>query len=161
MGRFVEVAHRIWIAAPLPAVRSQFADLNHHIKANVHPKLRFEVLEQQPQRARFTQEVKLLGIRQRDVFERTIGADGSIHDVSVQGFNQGGSLDFSFTPQAEAGRDGTAVDITIRLPLPPLLGWLAPLLRSQVRREVTAAALEDKYDLEQRGYTPAVVLAEA
>ena len=161
MSRFVEVAHRIWIAAPLSAVRSQFADLNHHIKTNVHPKLKFEVLEQQPGRARFTQEVKLLGLRQRDVFERTIHADGSLHDVSVEGFNKGGSLDFSFTPQAEAGRDGTVVDITIRLPLPPLMGWLAPVLRSQVRREVTAAALEDKHDLEQRGYTPAPTLAVA
>lgn len=161
MSRFVEVAHRIWIAAPLSAVRSQFADLNHHIKTNVHPKLKFEVLEQQPGRARFTQEVKLLGLRQRDVFERTIHADGSLHDVSVEGFNKGGSLDFSFTPHAEAGRDGTVVDITIRLPLPPLMGWLAPVLRSQVRREVTAAALEDKYDLEQRGYTPAPVPAAA
>jgi hypothetical protein len=32
------------------------------------------------------------------------------------------------------------------------MGWLAPVLEKQVRREVTAAALEDKFDLEQRGY---------
>lgn len=152
MARTVEVRHRIWIRAPLPAVRSQFADLYHHIDTNVHPKLKFEVLAQEPHRARFTQEVKLLGLKQRDLFERTIADDGSIHDVSIQGFNKGGSLDFSFTPAAAGGRDGTDVDITIRLPVPPLMGWLAPLLESQVRREVTAAALEDKYDLEQRGY---------
>ena len=36
---------------------------------------------------------------------------------------------------------GTDVGITIRLPLPALLGWLAPVLKSQVRKEVTAAAL--------------------
>lgn len=152
MSRFVEVEHQIWIAAQPAAVRSQFADLQHHIRTNVHPKLRFEVLESAPGRARFVQHVRLLGLSQRDVFERTVDEDGSIRDVSVEGFNKGGSLDFRFTPRAEAGREGTAVDITIRLPAPPLLGFLAPLLKAQVRREVTAAALEDKYDLEQRGY---------
>ena len=44
------------------------------------------------------------------------------------------------------------MQIAIRLPLPPLMGFLKPLLISQIRREVTAAALEDKYDLEVRGY---------
>jgi hypothetical protein len=154
-SRFVEVKHQVRIQAPPESVRSQFADLYHHIATNVHPKLKFEVLLQEPRRARFTQEVKLLGLKQRDVFERTIDEDGTIHDVSVDGFNKGGSLDFVFTPLPSAGTDATAVDITIRLPVPRLMGWLAPLLKSQVTREVTAAALEDKYDLEQRGYRPA------
>ena len=70
MSRYVEVSHEEFIAAPTSKVRAQFADLNHHIAANVHPKLRFEVLSQSERRARFVQEVRLLGIRQRDVFER-------------------------------------------------------------------------------------------
>jgi hypothetical protein len=152
MPRTVEVKHQVWIQAPADAVRSQFADLYHHIETNVHPKLKFEVLAIEPRRARFTQEVKLLGLKQRDLFERTIEEDGTIHDVSVEGFNKGGSLDFVFKPSSAGGQEGTEVDITIRLPVPRLLGWLAPVLASQVRREVTAAALEDKYDLEQRGY---------
>jgi hypothetical protein len=152
MARNVEVKHQVWIQAPLATVQSQFADLRHHIQVNVHPKLRFELLAQEPKRARFTQEVKLLGLKQRDVFERTVAADGSIRDVSIEGFNKGGSLDFSFKPVQQGGRDGTEVDITIRLPVPPFMGWLAPLLAGQVRREVTQAALEDKFDLEQRGY---------
>ena len=158
-SRFVEVKHRVRIQAPPEAVRSQFADLYHHIETNVHPKLKFEVLVQEPRRARFAQEVKLLGMKQRDIFERTIDEDGTIHDVSVEGFNKGGSLDFVFSPVPAEGTDATAVDITIRLPVPRLMGWLAPLLKSQVTREVTAAALEDKYDLEQRGYRPAVAQA--
>ena len=59
MSRTVEVNHKIWIQAPLATVQSQFADLYHHIEANVHPKLRFEVLAQEPTRACFRQEVKL------------------------------------------------------------------------------------------------------
>ena len=155
MPRFAEVRHPQWIAAPIDVVRAQFADLDHHIHANVHPKLRFEILSQQAQGARFVQEVRLLGIRQRDVFERQIEADGSITDRSVEGFNKGGSLTFHFSPQTVAGKAGTLVDITIRLPLPPLIGSLVrPLLERQIRKEVTAASLEDRTDIEQRGYTP-------
>lgn len=153
MPRFAEVRHPQWIEAPIDVVRSQFADLDHHIHANVHPKLRFEVLERHADRARFVQEVRLLGIRQRDVFERRIEPDGSIADRSVEGFNKGGTLDFRFLPQTVAGKAGTLVDITIRLPLPPLIGVLVkPLLEAQIRKEVTAAALEDRLDIEQRGY---------
>ena len=161
MTRFAEVSHPQWIGAPLATVAAQFADLDHHIHRNVHPKLRFELLQRTPRGARFVQEVRLLGIRQRDVFERRIAADGSIEDLSVEGFNRGGSLRVCFKPQMREGREGTLVQIVIRLPLPPLIGVLVkPLLEAQIRKEVTAAALEDRADIEQRGYPrEAVALA--
>jgi hypothetical protein len=147
--RFVEVTHEEWIAAPVATVRAQFADLQHHIAANVHPKLRFEVLSQRGRHARYVQEVRLLGIRQRDVFEREIAEDGlAMVDTSVEGFNKGGSLSFRFMP----GEQGTRVGVTIRIPVPPLLGFLSPVLRGQVRRELLAAVQEDKNDIEVRGY---------
>lgn len=153
MRRFVEVSHEEWIAAPIATVRAQFADLQHHISANVHPKLRFEVLSQGERQARFVQVVKLLGIAQRDVFERQIAPDGmSMVDTSVEGFNQGGSLTFRFTPGMRFGRESTCVGVTIRLPVPRFLGLLAPLLKAQVRRELLAAVAEDKRDIEVRGY---------
>ena len=166
MTRYAEVRHQEWIAAPIRNVRAQFADLHHHIDTNVHPKLRFEVLSQGERRARFVQELRLLGIRQRDVFEREIAADGSMVDTSVEGFNKGGSLRFAFDAEARAGREGTCVSISVRLPTPPLLGWLRPLLESQIRRELLAAVAEDKHDLEVRGYpsaarSPLVVAAAA
>jgi hypothetical protein len=160
MSRFAEVTHHEWIAAPEAKVRGQFADLQHHISHNVHPRLRFEVLQVGPQSARYVQEVRLLGIRQRDVFERCYTADGAMVDTSVAGFNKGGSLHFRFTPETRGGAIGTDVAITIRLPLPPLVGGLIrPLLQSHVRRELAAAAAEDKHDLEVRGYQPAPALA--
>ena len=153
MPRHAEVVHSVWIEAPLAIVRAQFADLDHHISANVHPKLQFEVLSSDADSARFVQTVRLLGIRQRDVFERRIQADGSIEDRSVEGFNKGGTLSFQFQTEIAGGRTGTRVEITIRLPLPPLIGRLVqPLLEAQVRKEVTAAAEEDRADIEQRGY---------
>jgi hypothetical protein len=155
MTRFAEVRHEEWIAADLPIVKSQFADLEHHIHANVHPKLRFEVQHQSARRARYVQEVKLLGIRQRDVFEREFGADGSMTDTSVEGFNKGGSLHFEFGAETREARAGTRVMVTIRLPLPPVVGpLLKPVLEGQIRKELLAAVAEDKYDLEVRGYQP-------
>ena len=155
MRAFTEVQHELWIAAPPATVRSQFADLDHHIRANVHPKLRFEILQRDAQTARYVQEVKLLGIRQRDVFERRFEPDGTMTDTSVEGFNKDGSLRFRFAEQQEDGRIGTRVTIDIRLPLPPVVGRLIkPLLDAQVRREVHAAAQEDKRDIEIRGYRP-------
>jgi hypothetical protein len=55
MSGFAEVRHQISIAAPAAIVRAQFADLRHHIATRVHPKLTFEVLSQEPRRARFVQ----------------------------------------------------------------------------------------------------------
>ena len=153
MTRYAEVTHPQWIAAPVDTGRTPFADLDHHIRQHVHPKLRFELLERRPHGARFVQEVRLLGIRQLDVFERSLLADGSNEYVSVEGFNRGGSLRFRFEPQVLDGRHGTCVEITVRLPLPPLIGRLVkPLLEAQIRKEVQAAALEDRVDIEQRGY---------
>jgi hypothetical protein len=148
MARTVEVKHQVWIAAPPVAVQSQFADLPHHIDANVHPNLRIELLAQEPHRARYEQKVKLLGKWQRDLFDRTIDEDGSIHDRSIEGFNKGGTLEARFAAAAQGGRPGTMVEITVRIQTPPLLGWLAPVLKKQVTREVTTASLQDKNDIE-------------
>lgn len=154
MTRYAEVNHAEWIAAPTETVQSQFADLRHHIDANVHPKLRFQLLSQGPRSARYAQEVRLLGLRQRDVFEREIAPDGSITDTSVEGFNKGGSMMFRFTPERRDGRSGTRIEACIRLPLPGPLAWLRSLLEAQVRREVRAAFAEDRLDIEVRGYKP-------
>ena len=155
MPRFAEVSHQEWIDAPAATVRAQFADLQHHIRSRVHPKLHFELLPQGLGRTRFVQEVRLLGLRQRDTFERRFEPDGTMLDTSVAGFNQGGTVRIRFMPQSTAGRNGTLVEIQVRLPLPPVLGpLLAPLLRWQILREVRAAAAEDKQDIELRGYLP-------
>jgi hypothetical protein len=155
MTRFAEVRHTLWIGVDRPTVQAQFADLDHHIAAQVHPKLSLRVLQQTPHRARYIQEVVLLGIRQRDVFEREFGAGGCMTDTSVEGFNKGGTLHFEFTAESRGGRAGTLVEVTIRLPLPAVVGALIrPLLEGQIRRELVAAVAEDQHDLEVRGYQP-------
>jgi hypothetical protein len=150
--RFAEVHQSAFIAAPPDMVQRQFADLEHHIRTNVHPNLTFKVLAQHDTSARYVQEVRLLGLTQRDVFDREILRHGSIRDVSIEGFNKGGELRVDFASEGK----GTRVDLLIRLPLPPVVGGLLrPLLERQIKRAVAAAIAEDKYDLEVRGYPAA------
>lgn len=162
MSRFAEATHREWIAAPVDRVRAQFADLQHHIDTAVHPKLRFEPLPAREGHVRYVQEVKLLGLRQRDVFERRFLPGGGMVDTSIEGFNAGGSISAAFRPQARAGVLGTEVEVGVRLPLPPVVGrLLRPLLEAQIRRELRAALAEDKHDLEVRGYPASTSAATA
>ena len=90
----------------------------------------------------------MLGLRQRDVFERRIAEDGSMCDLSVEGFNQGGSLNFAFVPD----RGGTRVDIVVRLPMPGPLFLLRRLMEARIRAELSAAAAQDKQDIESGNY---------
>lgn len=153
MTRYVDVSHAEWIDAPVATVRAQFADLDHQIRRNVHQSLRLRMLEQRPRGARFVQEMRLLGIRQRNVFERTIEPDGTIEDVSVEGFNRGATLRFDFEPAWRGQRLGTLANVAVRLPLPPVVGALVkPLLETQLRRQLCVAAQENKADIEARGY---------
>ena len=153
MPRFAQISHPHWIEAPLSVVQAHFADLEHHIDNAVHPALHLELLSRDASGARFVREVRRLGVRQRDVFERRIMLDGSIVDRTVAGFNKGGSLCFHFEPETVADRPGTRVEVTVRLPLPPFIGLLVkPLLQARVRRELRLAASEDWHDIVERGY---------
>lgn len=152
MPAYAEVVHESWIVAPLPVVRAQFADLQHHVRARVHPRVELEILSEGPRRARYVQHGRLLGRPQRDVYDRLIEPDGGMVDICVAGSNKGGSLFFSFEPETRVGLAGVKVQVVVRLPLPRGLGWLKPLLAWQMRRELRAATEEDRRDIEDRGY---------
>ena len=154
MTSFVDVRHDVWIDAPRELVRDQFADLDHHMETGVHPTLAFRRLADDARgHVRYEQVVRLLGIRQRDVFERRHLRDGTMVDTSVEGFNRGGTLTFSFERELRDGRMGTLVMIDIRLPLPAVVGpMVRGLVAAQVRREVQRAAQQDKVDLESGRY---------
>ena len=106
MPRYAAVRHEEWIAAPTDVVRAQFADLDHHIRAGVHPKLRFEVLGRDGGTVRYLQEVTLLGIRQRDVLERRLQPDGTIVDLVA-----GSGLIFEARGTPPLARDGGLFDV--------------------------------------------------
>ena len=162
MTRFADICHDEWIAAPAARVRAQFADLRHHIDANVHPRLRLQILQQSAYRARYVQQVRWLGRWRRDVFVREFEPGGDMLDTAIAGRNKGGSLHFTFTPELRDGRVGTGVRISARLPLPPWVGvLLRPLVEARVRRELRCATAEDKHDIESGRYATAAALQPA
>lgn len=62
---------------------------------------------------------------------------------------------FEFTAEPREARAGTRVDVTVRPPLPRVIGRLVrPLLDAQVRKGLRAAVAENIHDLEVRGYVP-------
>jgi hypothetical protein len=153
MPRFVEVHHHEWIEAPVAVVKAQFVDLDHHISKDVHPDFQFTVLEQRPSTARFVQDVRFFGIRQRDTFERRIETDGSFVDTSVKGFNKGGTVAFRFASEAMGAKTGTRVDVAVRIPLPPIVGpLLRPVFAAQIRKQTKTATEQDRVDLEQQRF---------
>ena len=153
MRCFAQVCHPQWIEAPISVVRAQFADLDHHINANVHPHQRLALMSRNGRNVCFVRELRRMGLRQRDVFERHIALDGSIVDRSVEGSNKGGSRTFHFEPETVAKQRGTRVEVTVRLPLPRVIGrLLKPLYEAQLRRELVAAAQRDRDDIVERGY---------
>jgi hypothetical protein len=153
MRSFVDVRHDVWIAASRELVRAQFADLDHHIQTGVHPTLTLRRLQDGPRGVRYEQVVRLLGIRQRDVFERRFLRDGTMVDLSVDGFNKEGSITVSFERETRDGRPGTLVMLDVRVPLPRLIGPLIrPLVAARVAAEVRRAAEQDKFDLEDGRY---------
>lgn len=152
MPTHAEVVHSSWIVAPLPVVRAQFADLRHHIRAGVHPRVDLEILGEGPRRARYAERSRLLGRVRRDVYDRLIEPDGGMVDICVAGPNKGGSLMFTFEPETRVGLAGVRVDVVVRRPLTRGLGWLRPLLAWRMRRELRIAFEEDRRDIEDRGY---------
>ena len=161
MTRFADIEHTLWVAAPIATVRTHFADLQHHIQAQVHSQRRYTLLARHTRGSRFVQEVRLRGGVQHDLIERRIDTDGSIHDRTVDGPNQGATQSIVFHPHIEGGERGTRVGVTLRVPLPSWAGvLLRPLRVAQVRKELSQAMEESRLDLETRGY-PRAMTTEA
>jgi len=125
-------------------VRAQFMDIAHHARGGVHPDLTFTILETNPDRVRFRQKTRLLGMKQVDVVEAVRNGDGSIDYYFREGMNRGSRLHFEFRRDG----DGTLVDACAYL---ELSGWKRLIARpfcAAFRKIGTKALDEDRRDLE-------------
>ena len=147
----IEVTVEQTIRRPLAEVSRQFGDVRHHAANRVHPKLTFEILSEQGDTIRFRQQVSLVGIKQTDEVVQTRRADGSLHSEIVAGTNQGSSITQVFAPEGDAA---TRITFTMRMPATGIKRLLRPLFAAAIRKTVLDAFVEDRYDLEVRGYRP-------
>ena len=135
-----DVIHR-----PIEEVRTQFADIPYHVRANVHPELALTVLATDGRRCSFRQEVRIAGMKQVDEVVNTVLEDGNMRSEVVGGTNQGLTIHFSYAPAAQ---DATRVTARFQIPKHGVKRLLAPLFAFGVRRAATKALEQDRRDLE-------------
>ena len=148
----LDVARSVDIDADATVVRRQFGDVAHHAATDVHRGVSFEVITDDAERCRYRQvsQVGPLRLRQELELERT--DHGPLVNRIVAGQFTGGAITFDV---ASLGDQRARVSARLAARLPGPMAVLAPVLRRQVGRQLAAALVEDKRDLEGGRY-PAV-----
>jgi hypothetical protein len=151
MSEFISVSLTKRIARPVDVVRSQFFDMEHHVRANVHDGVRFNILSHESDRCRFTQELRILGMKQKDEVLLTRDRDGNVTQEFITGLNAGGRIEVRFSPD---GDKATRVDAIASVPKRGIKRLLAPLFKIALTQIGTKLLEEDRRDLEERNYQP-------
>lgn len=148
MGRIIEVVVSGSIRRPIDEVREQFADMEYHALANVHPRVRFTVLSRDAIRCRFRQEIRLLGQLQVDEVLNTWLPDGRLKSEVVAGTNQGLRAYYRF----EGDVRDSHVEVRFEVPASGLKALMAPAFRFAAQRALGKAFEEDRQNLESGRY---------
>lgn len=143
------VEFRGTIRRPRRTVMRQFCDIRHHAEANVHPALKFTLLSDDQNCVRYRQEVRILGMQQRDEIVARAGGDGIIVAEVVAGTNRGTQIVQTFR---EVDGDSTAIVFRMEIPIGGFKRLLKPAFALAVRSTLAKAFEEDRKDLEERGY---------
>lgn len=137
------------IGQPIDVVSRQFGDIAHHAAHAVHPDITFTLLSSGDDVCHFTQEVQLLGLKQKDEVIQKRRADGTLESEVVAGTNKGMRIFQSFKT---AGPNATSVDFRIEAPAVGIKKLLKPLFAAAIRSTVKKAFEQDRIDLEEKGY---------
>ncbi|HUS65266.1 MAG TPA: hypothetical protein VMZ28_12015 [Kofleriaceae bacterium] len=143
----IELVETIRIERPIEVVRPHFMDFDHHIAQNVHKKVRFTIVEQEPGRVRIRQTVPVIGT---DDMEITSSPDGAVTQRNIAGPNVGLVIAVQFRAD---GPNATELTATLNMPVSGWKALLKPLLKVMLRSIGRGALREDKQDLES-GYQP-------
>lgn len=148
----MDVATRtISIGRPRATVQSQFADVAHHERSQVHRASRFTVLEESPVHCDYEQVSRQGPVRFRQRFH--LDRSDPSHQVNTvtAGSFRGGAIIFDFESQ---GFDSTIVTATLQSPR-RLMRVARPLLGPVLGRALAKGLEEDKHDLESGSYPAA------
>ncbi len=145
----LEVVRSVEVDRDAEVVRRQFADVAHHAATAVHRNVVFEVIEDDGVRCRYRQISRVGPLRLRQEMELDRNRSGPLVNKIVSGQFAGGSIAFDVGPR---GADRSVVEARLTAPLTGVQRVVAPILRAQVGRQLAAALLEDKADLEHGAY---------
>jgi hypothetical protein len=145
----LEVVRSVEIERDAELVRRQFGDVAHHASTNLHRGVVFEVIDDDGARCHYRQisTVGPLKVRQEMTLDRT--ESGPLVNQIVAGQFAGGAISFSVR---SCGESRSVVEARLTAPVPFAMRFMTPILRAQVGKQLAAALVEDKADLERGAY---------
>ena len=151
MGETIHVSASLRMEAPAEIVRQQYRDIDHHIRNNVHPGIRYQWEPSAPGERKIKTMFRILGVPQYDISLLEDAADGSFVIRYLEGTNAGMVLVHHFVP---LGPNATEVQLSADAPSTPGRKLLGPLFVAGARQVMKRALAEDKADLEQHPFWP-------
>ncbi|HEV8246961.1 MAG TPA: TerB family tellurite resistance protein [Polyangiaceae bacterium] len=151
MADTIPITASLRIERPVDVVRAQYRDIDHHIRNNVHPSIRYQWEPGEPGERKIRTTFSILGIPQFDVSLLEDAEDGSFVIRYLEGSNAGMVLVHKFVP---LGPDATDVQLSADAPVTLGRKLLGPLFVAGARQVMKKALMEDKRDLEQGDFKP-------
>jgi len=153
MADTIHITARLKIKSPAARVREQYRDIDHHIRNDVHPSIRYQWEPGARGERKIRTTFRILGIPQYDVSLLEDAADGSFVIRYLEGTNAGMVLVHRFV-ELEPG----VTEVQLSADAPATLGrkLLGPLFVVGARQVMKKALAEDKRDLEQGAFQPGV-----
>jgi hypothetical protein len=151
MSETILITASLRMEAPAALVRSQYRDIDHHIRNNVHPDISYRWEPAGPGERKIRTTFRILGVPQSDVSLLEDAPDGSFVIRYLEGTNAGMVLVHEFVPLDDGS---TEVRLSANAPATLARKLLGPLFKIGARRVMTKALREDKTDIETGNYRP-------
>jgi hypothetical protein len=153
MADTIHITASLRIERPVAEVREQYRDIDHHIRHNVHPSIRYEWEPSETGQRKIRTTFRILGVPQFDVSLLEDGEDGSFVIRYLEGSNAGMVLVHKFVPLGP-----NATDVQLFANAPSSLGrkLLGPLFVAGARQVMKKALAEDKRDLEKGTFSAGI-----
>jgi hypothetical protein len=148
----MDVVRSVEIERDAAVVRRQFGDVAHHAATGVHRGVVFEVIEDDEAHCYYRQISTVGPVKLRQEIELDRAGNGPLVNRIVAGQFTGGAITFNVESRGE-GR--SVVEARLTAPISSAMRVVAPILRAQVGRQLAAALVEDKEDLEGGAYDQA------
>jgi hypothetical protein len=151
MAEPIRISTSLRINCPAAQVREQYRDIDHHIRNNVHPSIRYQWEPAAAGERKIRTTFKIMGVPQFDVSLLEDGADGSFLIRYLEGTNAGMLLVHEFV-EVEPG----VTEVRLFADAPSTWGrrLLGPLFVLGAQQVMKKALVEDKRDLESGRYQP-------
>ena len=145
----IQITASLRMERPVDEVRAQYRDIDHHIRNNVHPSIRYQWEAGAPGERKIKTTFRILGVPQYDISLLEDAPDGSFVIRYLEGSNAGMVLVHKFVPLGPG-----ATDVQLFADAPSSVGrkLLGPLFVAGARQVMKKALAEDKRDLERGAF---------